>query len=48
MSTIENVSRRGFLQGVLSTGAFVLSLKVLPQSAWAADCRLQRHLRRVQ
>ena len=37
MSTIENVSRRGFLQGVLSTGAFVLSLKVLPQSAWAAD-----------
>jgi len=36
MSTIENVSRRGFLQGVLSTGAFVLSLKVLPQSAWAA------------
>ncbi len=39
MSTIENVSRRGFLQGVLSTGAFVLSLKVLPQSAWAADAK---------
>jgi isoquinoline 1-oxidoreductase subunit beta len=37
MSTIENVSRRGFLQGILSTGAFVLTLKVLPQSAWAAD-----------
>ena len=36
MSTIENVSRRGFLQGVLSTGAFILSLKVLPQSAWAS------------
>ncbi len=37
MSVIENVSRRGFLQGVLSTGAFVLSLKVLPQAAWAAE-----------
>ena len=37
MNAIENVSRRGFLQGILSTGAFVLSLKVLPQSAWAAD-----------
>ncbi len=36
MSMIENVSRRGFLKGVVSTGAFVLSVKVLPQAAWGA------------
>jgi len=35
MSIIENVSRRQFLGGVFSTGAFVLAAQVLPKSAWA-------------
>jgi isoquinoline 1-oxidoreductase beta subunit len=35
MSLIENVSRRQFLGGVFSTGAFVLAAQVLPRSAWA-------------
>jgi isoquinoline 1-oxidoreductase beta subunit len=32
MIQIENVSRRGFLQGVLGAGAFVLGLHLLPES----------------
>ncbi len=35
MSAIENVSRREFLSGVLSTGAFVLAAQVIPKSVWA-------------
>jgi len=35
MSAIENVSRRQFLGGVFSTGAFVLAAQVIPKSAWA-------------
>ena len=35
MRTIENVSRRRFIEGVFSTGAFVLAARVLPESAWA-------------
>jgi isoquinoline 1-oxidoreductase beta subunit len=35
MSTIENVSRRQFIGGVFSAGAFVLAARVLPDSAWA-------------
>lgn len=35
MITVENVSRRGFLQGMLSAGAFVLCARVLPEPAWA-------------
>ncbi|MGE0404855.1 MAG: molybdopterin cofactor-binding domain-containing protein [Candidatus Korobacteraceae bacterium] len=35
MSAITNVSRRGFLQGLLSTGAFVLSVQVIPESLFA-------------
>jgi isoquinoline 1-oxidoreductase beta subunit len=35
MSTITNVSRRQFLGGVFTTGAFVLAARVLPKSAWA-------------
>ena len=34
---IDNVSRRQFLGGVFSTGAFVLASQVLPRSAWAQD-----------
>jgi isoquinoline 1-oxidoreductase beta subunit len=35
MSTIENVSRRQFIGGVFSAGAFVLASQVFPRSAWA-------------
>ncbi len=35
MSVIENVSRREFLSGVFSTGAFVLAAQVIPKSVWA-------------
>ena len=35
MSAIDNVSRREFLGGVFSTGAFVLAAQVFPESAWA-------------
>ena len=37
-STVENrlgVSRREFLSGAFSTGAFVLACQVIPRSAWA-------------
>src|SRR5262250_3232760 len=37
MKIIENVSRRGFLQGVAVTGAFVLSAKFVPTQLWAGD-----------
>jgi len=37
MNNITNVSRRGFLQGVVSTGAFVLSVRLVPEVLWAAD-----------
>jgi isoquinoline 1-oxidoreductase subunit beta len=33
---IQNVSRRGFLKGVVSTGAFVLCVRALPDSLHAA------------
>jgi isoquinoline 1-oxidoreductase beta subunit len=35
MSAVENVSRREFLRGVFSTGAFVLAAQVIPKSVWA-------------
>ena len=35
MNSIENVSRRRFIGGVFSTGAFVLAARVLPESVWA-------------
>lgn len=34
MHALENVSRRQFLGGVFSAGAFVLAAQVLPRSAW--------------
>jgi isoquinoline 1-oxidoreductase beta subunit len=41
MKLIENVSghasRRGFLQGALASGAFVLAARFLPEPLWAAD-----------
>ena len=35
MRAIENVSRRSFLNGMFSAGAFVLAARVLPETAWA-------------
>jgi isoquinoline 1-oxidoreductase subunit beta len=32
---IVNVSRRGVLKGIVSAGAFVLSVRLVPQSLWA-------------
>ena len=37
MNEITNVSRRGFLQGVFSAGALVLSVKLVPQVLLAAE-----------
>ena len=37
MSLIQNVSRRQFLEGVFTTGAFVVAAQVLPRHAWAQD-----------
>ena len=37
IDNISNVSRRQFLEGLLSTGAFVVAAQVLPESAWAQD-----------
>ncbi len=37
MITIENVSRRGFLQGILSAGGFVLCASLVPRKLWALD-----------
>jgi isoquinoline 1-oxidoreductase subunit beta len=34
---IENVSRRGFLQGALASGVFILSARFVPQPLWAAE-----------
>src|SRR5579885_499924 len=36
MIQIENVSRRGFLKGIVGTGAFVLSARYFPESLLAA------------
>jgi isoquinoline 1-oxidoreductase beta subunit len=37
MNLVENVSRRGFLQGALASGVFVLSARFLPETLWADD-----------
>src|SRR6185436_12839501 len=37
MSAIENISRRHFLGGLFSTGAFVLAARIAPDSAWAQE-----------
>ena len=36
MSGIANVSRRGFLKGMISAGALVLSVRVFPEVLWTA------------
>ncbi len=35
MTTVQNVSRRGFLQGMFSAGAFVLCAHLVPEKLWA-------------
>lgn len=35
MNTIQNISRRGFLKGTFSSGAFILCAQITPQSLWA-------------
>jgi isoquinoline 1-oxidoreductase subunit beta len=37
MKIIENLSRRGFLQGALASGVFVLGARLVPDALWAAD-----------
>ncbi|HVO60330.1 MAG TPA: molybdopterin cofactor-binding domain-containing protein [Terriglobales bacterium] len=37
MIEIQNISRRGFLKGVLSSGAFILSVQFAPALAWNKD-----------
>jgi isoquinoline 1-oxidoreductase beta subunit len=37
MNQIENVSRRGFLKGMMGAGALVLSVQILPERLWAAS-----------
>jgi len=34
MSSVTNISRRGFLDGIFSAGAFVLAAQVLPKNVW--------------
>ena len=50
MSTIENVSRRGFLKGLASAGAFVLCARFYPESAGSggASARTARGECRVE
>src|SRR5271166_1786310 len=35
MNNIQNVSRRGFLQGAFAAGTFVLGMSVVPKPLWA-------------
>ena len=40
---ILNVSRRGFLQGMVSTGALILSVRLLPEFLWADATSPETH-----
>ncbi len=46
-NSILNVSRRGFLQGVVSTGALVLSVRLIPEALWAAETSAGSHTDRA-
>ncbi|MBZ5613933.1 MAG: molybdopterin-dependent oxidoreductase [Acidobacteriia bacterium] len=37
MKLIENVSRRGFLEGTLATGVFILGARLIPGPLWASE-----------
>jgi isoquinoline 1-oxidoreductase subunit beta len=40
MIQLENVSRRGFLRGLVGTGALVLSVRILPEGLLGAEARV--------
>ncbi len=42
--SILNVSRRGFLQGIVSTGALVLSVRMVPEFLWAQEVSAGSHV----
>ncbi|HEX3351847.1 MAG TPA: molybdopterin cofactor-binding domain-containing protein [Terriglobales bacterium] len=44
---ILNVSRRGFLQGMISTGALILSVRLVPDVLWAAEFDSATHADRA-
>lgn len=46
-TVLQNVSRRDFLGGVFTTGAFVVASQVLPESVWAQDPTTQTRARRA-
>src|SRR6202047_1806490 len=46
-NSILNVSRRGFLQGLVSTGALVLSVRLIPEALWAAETTAGSHADRA-
>jgi isoquinoline 1-oxidoreductase subunit beta len=43
MKTIENLSRRGFLKGLVSAGALVLSARLYPDLLWAEGLPQKTH-----
>ncbi|HLO08175.1 MAG TPA: molybdopterin cofactor-binding domain-containing protein, partial [Terriglobales bacterium] len=45
--SILNVSRRGFLQGIVSTGALILSVRMVPEFLWAAETSVGTHADRA-
>ena len=47
MSAIENVSRRGFLKGLVSTGALVLGARLYPKLLWADGLPHDTHVDRA-
>jgi isoquinoline 1-oxidoreductase beta subunit len=46
--SISNVSRRGFLQGMVSAGAFVLSVRLVPEALWAEEQGAGTHADRAK
>ena len=42
-NSILNVSRRGFLKGIVSSGALVLSVRLVPDFLWAAEMSAGTH-----
>ena len=43
MNPIENVSRRDFLGGMFTAGAFVLASRVFPETVWAQEPAFRSH-----
>jgi isoquinoline 1-oxidoreductase subunit beta len=47
MNAIENISRRGFLKGLASSGALVLGARFYPRTLWADDLPHDTHADRA-